>query len=251
MALALPARATRRLIMQKARSHPEKGLLQLEGAWFQVLFHSPRGVLFTFPSRYSFAIGRWLVFSLGGWALRIRTGFHVSRPTWDPCSGKGGFAHGAVTLCGATFQTLALAPPASCAGPATPGGRPPGLGYVRLRSPLLTESMFLSFPPATEMFHFAGSRAPPPWIHGGAASGWMPGCPIRKSTDQRPHASPRGLSQLAASFLACRRQGIRHAPVQPGRQIHGARRGRPGGTGPLLSLLPGRALGGRAPRFCC
>ena len=45
------------------------------------------------------------------------------------------------------------------AGPATPGGRPPGLGYVRLRSPLLTESMFLSFPPATEMFHFAGSRA--------------------------------------------------------------------------------------------
>ena len=159
MALALPARATRRLIMQKARSHPEKGLLQLEGAWFQVLFHSPRGVLFTFPSRYSFAIGRWLVFSLGGWALRIRTGFHVSRPTWDPCSGRGGFAHGAVTLCGATFQTLALAPSASCAGPATPGGWPPGLGLVRVRSPLLVESIFLSFPPATEMFHFAGSRA--------------------------------------------------------------------------------------------
>ena len=136
-----------------------RGLLQLEGAWFQVLFLSPRGVLFTFPSRYSFAIGRWLVFSLGGWALRIRTGFHVSRPTWDPCSGRGGFAHGAVTLCGATFQTLALAPSASCAGPATPGGWPPGLGLVRVRSPLLAESIFLSFPPATEMFHFAGSRA--------------------------------------------------------------------------------------------
>ena len=83
MALALPARTTRRLIMQKARSHP-RGLLQLEGAWVQVLFHSPRGVLFTFPSRYWFAIGRWLVFSLGGWALRIQAGFHVSRPTWDP-----------------------------------------------------------------------------------------------------------------------------------------------------------------------
>ena len=35
-----PARATRRLIMQKARSHPG-GLLQFEGAWVQVLFHSP------------------------------------------------------------------------------------------------------------------------------------------------------------------------------------------------------------------
>ena len=82
MALALPARTTRRLIMQKAGSHPN-GLLQFEGAWVQVLFHSPRGVLFTFPSRYWFAIGRWLVFSLGGWALRIQAGFHVSRPTWD------------------------------------------------------------------------------------------------------------------------------------------------------------------------
>ena len=80
---ASPRRATRRLIMQKARSHP-CGLLQFEGARLQVLFHSPRGVLFTFPSRYWFAIGRRLVFSLGGWAPRIQTGFHVSRPTWDP-----------------------------------------------------------------------------------------------------------------------------------------------------------------------
>src|ERR1043166_768087 len=45
------------------------------------LFHSPPGVLFTFPSRYLFAIGRQRVFSLGGWSPRLRTGFHVSRPT--------------------------------------------------------------------------------------------------------------------------------------------------------------------------
>jgi hypothetical protein len=31
---------------------------------FQVLFHSPPGVLFTFPSRYFFAIGHQVVFSL-------------------------------------------------------------------------------------------------------------------------------------------------------------------------------------------
>ena len=29
-------------------------------------------------------------------------------------------------------------------------------GLVRVRSPLLTESRLMSFPPATEMFHFAG-----------------------------------------------------------------------------------------------
>ena len=42
---------TRRLILQKARRHPS-GLRPLAGPWFQVLFHSPPGVLFTFPSRY-------------------------------------------------------------------------------------------------------------------------------------------------------------------------------------------------------
>ena len=48
---------------------------------FQDLFHSPSGVLFAFPSRYWFAIGRSRVFSLGGWSPHLQTGFHVSRPT--------------------------------------------------------------------------------------------------------------------------------------------------------------------------
>ena len=45
--------------MQKARSHPVPGpkadneLLPLVCTRFQGLFHSPSGVLFTFPSRYS------------------------------------------------------------------------------------------------------------------------------------------------------------------------------------------------------
>ena len=48
---------------------------------FQDLFHSPPGVLFAFPSRYWFTIGRSRVFSLGGWSPHLQTGFHVSRPT--------------------------------------------------------------------------------------------------------------------------------------------------------------------------
>ena len=36
------------------------------------------------------------------------------------------------------------------------------------------------------------------------------GCPIRKSTDQRVLAPPRGLSQPATSFIASQCQGIRH-----------------------------------------
>ena len=40
-------------------------------------------VLFTFPSRYLSTIGLGRVFSLGGWARRIHTGFHVPRATQD------------------------------------------------------------------------------------------------------------------------------------------------------------------------
>ena len=50
---------------------------------FQVLFHSPPGVLFTFPSQYFFSIGHQGVFRLGGWSPRLPTGFLVSRGTLD------------------------------------------------------------------------------------------------------------------------------------------------------------------------
>ena len=90
--LTSPATATRRFIMQKARRHT-RVLRPLVGAWFQGLFHSPVRsafhlsltvlvrVLFTFPSRYLFAIGLSGVFSLAGWSRRIRAGFHVPRVT--------------------------------------------------------------------------------------------------------------------------------------------------------------------------
>ena len=50
---------------------------------FQVLFHSPPGVLFNFPSRYCSTIGHQVVFSLTGWSPLIHTRFHVSRTTLD------------------------------------------------------------------------------------------------------------------------------------------------------------------------
>ena len=51
---------------------------------FQVLFHSPPGVLFTFPSRYCSSIGHQVVFSLGEWSPLLPTRFHVSCGTLDP-----------------------------------------------------------------------------------------------------------------------------------------------------------------------
>ena len=79
--LTLLHNVTRWPVLQKVRSHTRNVLLQLVSAGFQVLFHSPPGVLFTFPSRYWFTIGHSLVFSLAGWSRLIQTGFLVSRPT--------------------------------------------------------------------------------------------------------------------------------------------------------------------------
>ena len=79
--LASPATATRRFIMQKARRHPQRGSDRLQAYGFRNCFTPLRGVLFTFPSRYSYAIGLSRVFSLAGWTRRIHAGLHVSRAT--------------------------------------------------------------------------------------------------------------------------------------------------------------------------
>src|SRR5918997_3941711 len=62
---------------QSPAPHEGAGRLsRLVGARFQVLFHSPPGVLFTFPSRYSSAIGHQGVFRLTGWSRQIHSEFH-------------------------------------------------------------------------------------------------------------------------------------------------------------------------------
>ena len=63
--LGLLLQITRWIVLQKARRHPE-GLRLLVRTQFQVLFHSPSGVLLTFPSRYLFTIDRKIYLALGG-----------------------------------------------------------------------------------------------------------------------------------------------------------------------------------------
>ena len=65
-----------------------------------------------------------------------------------------------------------------------------------------------SFPAGTKMFQFPALA--PEMIRWRVFN--TPGCPIRKSPDQRLFAPPRSLSQLITSFIASESQGIRHAP---------------------------------------
>ena len=50
--LTSPATVTRRTVLQKVRGSTHTVVPQLVNTGFQVLFHSPPGVLFTFPSQY-------------------------------------------------------------------------------------------------------------------------------------------------------------------------------------------------------
>src|SRR5699024_5680242 len=78
------------------------------GIRFQVLFHSPPGVLFTFPSRYFFTIGHQVVFSLERWSSQLHTRLHVSRATPEHNYGKTCFVYRTITFCGRPFQIFQL-----------------------------------------------------------------------------------------------------------------------------------------------
>ncbi len=126
------------------------------GTWFQVLFTRLLGVLFTFPSRYLFTIGHGRVFSLARWCWQLPTGFPRSRGTQGHPRGHAPYAYRTFTFYGAAFQTASTS---ACdpvwGGPTTPvWPKPHRFGLFPVRSPLLRESLLLSFPPGTEMFHF-------------------------------------------------------------------------------------------------
>ena len=180
--LALPVGLTRGLIMQKASGRvpkdaptacgrtisglfhspqavaPRRTLPQLVDARFQVCFTPLAGVLFAFPSRYWFAIGHHVVFRLGGWSPRIRAGFHVSRPTWDPGRPRAGFRLRGFHPLWRSFPAASPNLARATARSRNPGMQASRFGLVRFRSPLLTQSRLLSFPRGTEMFHFPRCR---------------------------------------------------------------------------------------------
>ena len=84
------ASVTRRFIMQKARRHNLRCSDRLWADGFRVSFTPLFGVLFTFPSRYWFAIGLPGVFSLTGWSPLIHARFLVPRATQDATRPSGG-----------------------------------------------------------------------------------------------------------------------------------------------------------------
>src|ERR1700752_431401 len=117
-------RVTRRLILQKARHQATgKPATPSDCLWargFRYYFTPLTGVLFTFPSRYSFTIGQSVIFSLTGWSPQIPAGLHVSCGTRVPARVWSIFNYRAVTVSGRPFHAVHLTPLAHVAGPTTP-----------------------------------------------------------------------------------------------------------------------------------
>ena len=142
------------------------------------------------------------------------------------------FTYAAVTLYGRPFQTVRLTlsypsfnqlkphpplphgrgsvAPVNVCGPATPGFpcESPGLGCSDFARHYFRNHGCFLFLPVLRWFTSRGSLEHP--MNSDARNGCSHplGFPIRTSPDHRLLASPRGLSQLATSFIAYLRQGI-------------------------------------------
>jgi hypothetical protein len=90
------------------------------------------------------------------------------------------------------------------------GGMPPWFGLVRVRSPLLPESLLISFPLGTEMFHFPRLASLHLWIQWRMGSRAATGFPIRTSPGQRLLGTSPEL--IAASHVLHRLCAPRHPP---------------------------------------
>ena len=81
--LTLPAHTTRRTVLQKVRGS-SYDVPQLADTGFQVLFHSPPGVLFTFPSQYYALSVTKEYLALGGGPPDFPQGFSCLVVLWIP-----------------------------------------------------------------------------------------------------------------------------------------------------------------------
>ena len=176
---------------------------------FQILFHSPPGVLFTFPSRYYSLSVTKSYLALEGGPPCFPPDFSCPVVLW-------------YQLC-LPLSTTGLSPSLACFSntgssslpdhvrwPATPKTRRFSVWAIPFSLATTQRIVFTFFssgyldvsvhrvPSLYTMYSCMGDEALPP-----------PGFPIRTSTDHRLLAAPRGVSPLAASFIGAWCQGIR------------------------------------------
>ena len=153
-------------------------------------------MLFTFPSRYWFAIGHRGVLRLGGWSPHVRTGFHVPRPTRGPllALARTGLSP-AVARLSRRFRFASR-------------GHWPGPRSLATTSGVSVDVLSSGY---VRCFSSPGSLRTP--MDSVRDTAYAVGFPIRISSDQSLLATPRSFSQRATSFIASQHQGIHQMPL--------------------------------------
>lgn len=151
--------------MQKARRHTLRCSDRLQAYGFRVSFIFLFEILFTFPSRYLFAIGLVVVFSLR-WSLPPTQGCTLKQPdskerssrnayrslrAWHPLRVNGPIQDGLGRS--STSRDKRILPNTTFPSGGTAGF---SAGLIPVRSPLLRKSLLVSFPPLINMLKFSG-----------------------------------------------------------------------------------------------
>ena len=139
---------TRRPVLQKVRHHTRVVLCLLVSIRFQVLFHSPPGVLFTFPSRYYSLSVTWSYLAFWDGPHFFRPDFSCPDVLWIPLALSEFRLRGFHPLC-LTFPGNSTTLPDAISRSLPRIYYYIRFGLLRFRSPLLSESLLFSFPPGT------------------------------------------------------------------------------------------------------
>ncbi len=156
-----------------------------------------------------------MIFSLRRWSSLIHAGFPVSRATRVPARPPSRFRIRGYHPLWPDFPVCsATLPDDLYCRPHYPKHLNLSTRFRLLpfRSPLLRESLLLSFPPGTEMFHFPGFAS---YTYRYRMTGVLTSrvAPFGHPRITACLAAPRGLSQLTTSFFAPHCLGIHRMPL--------------------------------------
>ena len=139
---------TRRPVLQKVRRRALNALRLLVNLRFQVLFHSPPGVLFTFPSRYYSLSVTWSYLALRDGPRSFRQDFSCPDVLRIPLARSRFRLRVFHPLC-STFPDTSTTHSVTISRSLPQTYYYGWFGLLRFRSPLLSESLLFSFPPGT------------------------------------------------------------------------------------------------------
>jgi hypothetical protein len=169
-------------------------------------------VLFAFPSRYWFTIGRQRVFSLGEWSPQLPTGLHVSGGTQDSASSPIRFRlRGSHPL----WPRFPAGSPSGRIGNSTHAVlQPPTVNNWVWAVPISLAATFgislIYFPPGTEMVHFPGLAHTRLCIQRAVTRVHLAGFPHSDILGSKPACGSPGL--IAACHVLHRLLAPRHPP---------------------------------------